>query len=104
MKYRAHPWHGVHPGVECPKELKCFIEVVPGDEMKYEIEKESGFLIVDRPNLFSSTMPMLYGFIPQTYSDSISAQYCMEKSGLSNIVGDGDPVDICVLTDRNVPM
>lgn len=102
MKYKAHPWHGIHPGDDLPKLVRCFIEVVPGDQMKYEIDKESGYLYVDRPNLYSSSVPLLYGFIPRTYSDSISAAYCMQQTGLKNLRGDGDPLDIIVLTDRFV--
>lgn len=103
MKYKAHPWHGIHPGKDAPTIIRCFIEVVPGDQMKYEIDKESGYLKVDRPNLYSSNVPLLYGFIPMTYSDEISAAYCMKMSGLKNLKGDGDPVDIIVLTDRQIP-
>jgi len=103
MKYKAHPWHGIHPGKEAPASLRCFIEVVPGDQMKYEIDKESGYLKVDRPNLYSSNVPLLYGFIPMTYSDTSSADYCMKMTGLTGLKGDGDPVDVIVLTDRQIP-
>ena len=97
MKFKAHPWHGIKPGENCPEELRCFIEVVPGDQMKYEIDKESGYLIVDRPNLYSSVVPLLYGFIPMTYSADISAEYCTKQTGIDNLKGDGDPLDILVL-------
>ncbi|WCL80062.1 inorganic pyrophosphatase [Saprospira sp. CCB-QB6] len=103
MKYKAHPWHGISAGKKAPKLVTCFIEVVPGDEMKYEVDKESGYLMIDRPNKFSNILPALYGFIPQTYSAEACANYCMKQSGLSNIEGDGDPIDIVVLTDRKVP-
>ncbi len=102
MKNKAHPWHGIHPGKDAPELIRCFIEVVPGDEMKYEIDKTSGYLIVDRPNTYSNMMPALYGFIPQTYSAKISARFCMEQTGLTGITGDGDPLDVCVLTDRHI--
>lgn len=102
-KFKAHPWHGIDPGQNCPQELRCFIEVVPGDQMKYEIDKESGYLMVDRPNLYSSVVPLLYGFIPKTYSKDFSAAYCMQKTGLKDISGDGDPIDIIVLSDRFIP-
>ncbi len=103
MKFKAHPWHGIKPGPNCPEEIRCFIEVVPGDQMKYEIDKESGYLIVDRPNLYSSVVPLLYGFIPMTYSADISAEYCMKQTGIDNLEGDGDPLDIIVLSDRYIP-
>jgi inorganic pyrophosphatase len=103
MKFKAHPWHGINPGKNCPQELRCFIEVVPGDQMKYEIDKESGYLKVDRPNIYSSVVPLLYGFIPMTYSSDASAEYCMKQTGLSNLKGDGDPIDIIVLSDRYIP-
>ena len=103
MKFKAHPWHGIKPGPNCPEEIRCFIEVVPGDQMKYEIDKVSGYLIVDRPNLYSSVVPLLYGFIPMTYSADISAEYCMKQTGIDNLKGDGDPLDIIVLSDRYIP-
>jgi inorganic pyrophosphatase len=103
MKFKAHPWHGIDPGKNCPEEVRCFIEVVPGDQMKYEIDKDSGYLIVDRPNLFSNVVPVLYGFIPRTYSSELSAAFCMKKSGKSGIEGDGDPIDVVILTDRFIP-
>ncbi len=105
MAYKAHPWHGISPLVAQAEEgyLRCFIEVVPGDQMKYEIEKQSGYLIVDRPNLYSSSVPLLYGFIPRSYSAQASAAYCMQQSKLEGLVGDGDPLDIIVLTDRFIP-
>ena len=70
--------------------------------MKYEIDKESGYLYVDRPNLYSSSVPLLYGFIPRTYSAEASAAFCMQQSGLKDLKGDGDPIDVIVLTDRSV--
>ena len=48
IKYQAHPWHGVNIGDKAPEVVTAFIEIVPTDTVKYEIEKESGFLIVDR--------------------------------------------------------
>jgi inorganic pyrophosphatase len=98
-KYTAHPWHGIPSHAE-NKTINAFIEIVPTDTVKYEIDKESGFLKVDRPQKFSNIIPALYGFIPQTYCDKHVANYCMEKTGYKNIIGDGDPIDICVLTDK----
>ena len=101
-KYQAHPWHGVNIGENAPEVVMAFIEMVPTDTVKYEIEKDSGFLIVDRPQKFSNIIPAPYGFVPQTYCGKEVAKFCMEKSGKSNIDGDGDPLDICVLTERSI--
>jgi len=100
-KYTAHPWHGIASHAE-NKTINAFIEIVPNDTVKYEIDKESGFLMVDRPQKFSNIIPALYGFIPQTYCDKHVADYCMKKTGYTNIQGDGDPIDICVLTDKMI--
>jgi inorganic pyrophosphatase len=103
MKFKAHPWHGINPGNNAPAIVRCFIEVVPGDQMKYEVDKESGYLMIDRPNLYSSTIPLLYGFIPRTYSAEKSALNCMKKTGIENLKGDGDPIDVIILSDRQIP-
>ena len=71
--------------------------------MKYELEKETGYLIVDRPQRFSNICPFPYGFVPQTYCGKEVADYCMEQSGRTGITGDGDPLDICVITERHIP-
>jgi inorganic pyrophosphatase len=76
--------------------------MTPSDSVKYEIDKESGFIKVDRPQKFSNIVPSLYGFIPQTFCAEEVADFCMEKTGKKNIKGDGDPLDICVLTERNI--
>jgi inorganic pyrophosphatase len=102
FQYQSHPWHGVSIGKDAPNSIMTFIEMTPADSVKYEIDKESGFLKVDRPQKFSNIVPALYGFVPQTYCDKEVAAYCQEKTGLHNIVGDHDPLDICVLTERNI--
>lgn len=102
LRYKSHPWHGVQIGPEAPELVTSFIEVVPTDTVKYEVDKATGYLKVDRPQKFSNIVPALYGFIPQTYCGDEVATYCMEKSGRKNIVGDGDPLDICVLTERDI--
>jgi inorganic pyrophosphatase len=101
-RFKAHPWHGVNIGENAPEVVRCYIEVVPGDEMKYEICKETGYLMVDRPNKFSNVIPVPYGFIPRTYSADSMAEYCMQQTGRTDIVGDGDPLDVCVLLDRKL--
>ncbi|MFT4033879.1 MAG: inorganic pyrophosphatase, partial [Siphonobacter sp.] len=69
----------------------------------YEIDKETGFLKIDRPQLFSNSMPCLYGFIPQTYCGEEIARFATEQSGREVPEGDGDPLDICVLTEKEIP-
>jgi len=100
---KPHPWHGIEIGENAPEVVKVFIEIVPGDTMKYELDKESGYLKVDRPQRFSNICPLPYGFIPQTLCEERVGKYCMEKTGRSHIKGDNDPLDICVITERNIP-
>ena len=102
LRFMAHPWHGINIGENAPEEIMTFIEMTPHDTVKYEVHKESGFIMVDRPQKFSNIMPALYGFVPQTYCDKEVAEYCMEKTGRTNIVGDADPLDICVLSERDI--
>jgi len=98
--FQAHPWHGVTPGDEAPQTVNAYVEIVPTDAVKYELDKESGHLKVDRPQRFSSMCPSLYGFIPQSYCGAQVAQLCAERTGTTGIQGDGDPMDICVLTEK----
>ena len=99
-RYKAHPWHGVNIGEGAPEVVKCYIECVPGDEMKYEICKDTGYLMIDRPNKYSNNIPVPYGLIPRTYSAESMAEFCMQQTGRNDIVGDEDPLDVCVLMDR----
>src|SRR5215471_19342049 len=66
-RWRPHPWHGLEPGENAPRIVNAYIEITPFDLMKYEVDKASGYLRVDRPQRTSSQPPALYGFIPQTY-------------------------------------
>ncbi len=102
LRYKSHPWHGVFIGKDAPEEVTAFIEVVSTDTVKYEIDKESGYLRIDRPQKFSNVVPALYGFIPQTFCGEKVGQFCNEKTGRKNIKGDGDPIDICVLTEKTL--
>lgn len=102
LRYASHPWHGVSIGESAPDEVTVYVEVVPTDTVKYEIDKETGFLKVDRPQKFSNYFPALYGFIPQTYCWENVASLCRDKTGRKEIMGDGDPLDICILTERNI--
>src|SRR5690242_17347130 len=101
--FQAHPWHGISPGPKAPESVTAYIEIVPADDVKFELDKASGHLKVDRPQRYSSLCPTLYGFIPQTYCSTEVARRCGEKTGIELIEGDHDPLDICVLTERTIP-
>ena len=100
--FQAHPWHGVSIGENPPDVVTSYIEITPADTVKYELDKISGKLMVDRPQVFSNVCPTLYGLIPQTYCGESVAALCMERTGRESIVGDHDPLDICVLTEPTV--
>jgi inorganic pyrophosphatase len=100
LLFQAHPWHGVTPGENAPGEVGGYIEIVPTDPVKYELDKGSGHLRVDRPQRFSSMCPTLYGFIPQTFCGEEVAALCAQRTAQIDIQGDGDPLDICVLTEK----
>ncbi|MBN2347336.1 MAG: inorganic pyrophosphatase [Bacteroidales bacterium] len=102
LRYKSHPWHGVDIGPDAPEVIICFIEMVPTDTVKYEVDKISGYLRIDRPQKYSNVVPALYGFIPQTYSGTEVAKFAMEKTHRENIKGDGDPIDICILTEKEI--
>lgn len=102
LLFKAHPWHGVAIGPEAPRRLTAYIEIVPADTVKFEIDKVNGYLRIDRPQQFSNICPSLYGLIPQTLCAERVAALCMEKTGREGIVGDGDPLDICVLTEKSL--
>jgi inorganic pyrophosphatase len=98
--FKPHPWHGIPIGDECPNVVTAYIEMVPNDTVKYEIDKLTGYRKVDRPQKFSNYVPALYGFVPQTFCDEEVRAYAAERSGREVLHGDGDPLDICVLTER----
>ncbi|MFO1170816.1 MAG: inorganic pyrophosphatase [Hyphomicrobiaceae bacterium] len=101
LDHRPHPWHGLDPGPRFPEIVRAYIEIVPTDGVKYEIDKHSGYLMVDRPQRFSSFCPTLYGFVPRTYCGEHVAAHVIP--GSPHVTrGDGDPLDICVLTDRPI--
>ena len=97
-QYRPHPWHGLSPGVDPPSRLQAFIEITPLDGVKYEIDKVTGYLKVVRPQRTSSLPPSLYGFVPQTLCGRRVAQIAQQPVG----EGDGDPLDICVWSERPI--
>lgn len=94
---RPHPWHGLRCGSNPPRIVNAFIEITPFDLVKYEVDKESGYLHVDRPQRTSATPPMLYGFMPRTLCATRVAKLSphVERA-------DGDPLDICVLSERPI--
>lgn len=102
LRYKSHPWHGIEVGETAPDVITAFIEMVPTDTVKYELDKVSGYLKIDRPQKYSNVVPALYGFVPQSFCGDKVAEYCMQQSSRADIVGDGDPLDICVLTERTI--
>jgi inorganic pyrophosphatase len=96
-RWRPHPWHGLEAGPEVPRLVHAYIEITPYDLVKYEVDKVTGYLRVDRPQRTSSQPPTLYGFIPRTYcGDRVGA---LSEEAVS---GDGDPLDICVVSERPI--
>jgi len=79
-----HPWHGVDTGEEAPRIVNAVIEIPQGSRAKYEIDKPTGLLKLDRVIYSSFHYPANYGFIPQTYGD------------------DKDPLDILVLSTLSI--
>ncbi len=102
LRFKAHPWHGVNIGAEAPDVVTAFIEIVPTDTVKYEVDKSTGYLCVDRPQKYSNVVPALYGFLPQTYCGKKVAELSNQRMYRDDIVGDGDPLDICVLTEKDI--
>src|SRR3954463_14366130 len=80
----SHPWHGLSPGDAAPRLVNAVIEIPQGSRAKYEIDKETGLLKLDRVIYSSFYYPSNYGFIPQTYGD------------------DKDPLDILVLSSISI--
>src|SRR5664279_5244365 len=84
MKNSAHPWHSVDTGKNAPTSVNSIIEIPKGSNGKYELDKSSGLLRLDRVLFSSVHYPANYGFIPQTYCD------------------DHDPLDILVICSIDV--
>ena len=97
LSWRPHPWHGVDIGDDAPRVVNAYIEITPFDLVKYEVDKTTGYLRVDRPQRTSSQPPALYGFIPRTYCASRVAALAPGAKR-----GDGDPLDICVISERPI--
>jgi len=101
-RWRPHPWHGLDVGPsghsgDSTDLVNAYIEITPFDLVKYEIDKETGYLKVDRPQRTSSQPPTLYGFIPRTYCGDRVKKL---MKGASK--GDGDPLDVCVVSERPI--
>jgi len=79
-----HPWHGVHYGDGAPRIVNAIIEIPKGSRAKYEIDKQTGLLKLDRVIYSSFHYPINYGFIPQTLGE------------------DNDPLDILVLCSQSI--
>ena len=95
--FRPHPWHGLEVGPKPPGLLHAFIEITPFDLVKYEVDKQSGYLRIDRPQRGSALPPALYGFVPRTYCGPRT-----QRLSPRSVRGDGDPLDICVLSERPI--
>src|SRR3990170_4420120 len=67
------------------------------------MDKATGILRVDRPQQYSNVCPSLYGFLPRTLCAERVGLLCEERTGRKGIVGDGDPMDVCVLTEKEIP-
>ncbi|GHD37412.1 inorganic pyrophosphatase [Parahalioglobus pacificus] len=96
-RWRRHPWHGLHARPEDAAEdiVQVYVEMTPSDVVKYELDKNSGFLMVDRPQRTTSSPPALYGLIPRTYCAEEVAARCPDADE-----ADGDPLDICIFSER----
>jgi inorganic pyrophosphatase len=101
LLFKPHPWHGVDIGPAAPNVVTAYIEIVPTDTVKYEMDKATGYLKVDRPQQFSNVCPTLYGFLPRTYCGERVAALSRARTGRETVSGDGDPLDVCVLTEKN---
>lgn len=97
FKWRPHPWHGLEIGKNPPHIVNAYIEITPFDFIKYEVDKTTGYLKVDRPHRTSSQPPSLYGFIPKTYCGNRVRDLSPNAKK-----GDGDPLDICIISERPI--
>ena len=96
-RWRPHPWHGLEVGPNPPQIVTAYIEITPFDAIKYEVDKATGYLRVDRPQSGAAQPPTLYGFVPRTLCGDRVAKLCPGA-----VKGDGDPLDICVISERPI--
>ncbi|HEX8832705.1 MAG TPA: inorganic diphosphatase [Abditibacteriaceae bacterium] len=91
----THPWHGIDPGKRAPEIVDCVIEVPRGSHNKYELDKPTGLLRLDRVLHSAVFYPANYGFIPRTY--------CDDRDPLDILVLGQEPVvPMCILTARPI--
>ena len=81
---KQNPWHQISPGSDVPNSVNAIIEISNGSKGKYELDKDTGLLLLDRVLSSSVVYPANYGFIPQTYCD------------------DKDPLDILVICSVDI--
>jgi inorganic pyrophosphatase len=96
-RWRPHPWHGLEVGPHPPRIVTAYVEITPFDAVKYEVDKATGYIRVDRPQSGAAQPPTLYGFVPRTLCGDRVAKLCRGASK-----GDGDPLDICVVSERPI--
>lgn len=94
QQYVLHPWHGVDPGEAAPRVVNAIIEIPQGSRCKYEIDKPSGLLKLDRVIFSSFYYPCNYGFIPQSLGD--------DKDPLDILVISSIPVDPLTLMEAKI--
>lgn len=94
FRWRPHPWHGLDLGKNAPSVVNLYLELTPFDSMKYEVDKITGYLRLDRPQLGSSLPPCSYGFIPRTYSAKRVAALARGAT-----IGDKDPLDVFLISE-----
>ncbi|MFN7146293.1 MAG: inorganic diphosphatase, partial [Myxococcota bacterium] len=97
LPHRPHPWHGLPLTPDKPGLFHAYVEITPFDQVKYEVDKPTGYLKVDRPQRTASLPPTLYGFLPRTYCGDDVAALCPTADK-----GDGDPLDVCVISERPI--
>jgi inorganic pyrophosphatase len=100
LVFKSHPWHGISLGPQAPGRLTAYVEIVPTDTVKYEMDKDSGLLKVDRPQQYSNVCPSPYGLLPRTLCGAQVAGLAAERTGRGDLIGDDDPLDILVLTEK----
>lgn len=100
--FQAHPWHGISAESSRAGHYHTYVELTPFDGVKYEVDKATGHIRCDRPQKYSNLCPTLYGFIPRTYCGTAVGRHCSQQTGRDGIHGDGDPIDICVLTEKPI--
>ena len=97
LKYRPHPWHGLDTGPRPPSLVTVFVEITSFDHIKYEVDKHTGYLKVDRPQYSSSRPPTVYGFVPRTLAGPR-----VGKLMQGAVSGDDDPLDVCVVSSHPI--